>query len=107
MPVGIIQTGVELVSENQINDQPITYNVGLASKTPAYGTQPTVPASTGSVINTLGTNAWVYLYNGTVTVVTIGGNTVATTSNVSLFMPAKQTISLTYSVAPSWYWQAM
>lgn len=66
-------------------------------------TQPAVPASGTAVTNTYGCDAMVYITGGTVTAVAVGGTATALTSGV-FAVPAYQTITLTYSAAPTWQW---
>jgi hypothetical protein len=68
--------------------------------------QPAVPASTAAVTNTSGQTAFVTVIGGTVTSVNVpaGGTQVSTGSNFTATVAAGQTISVTYSAAPTWYW---
>lgn len=68
--------------------------------------QPAVPASTVAYTNTSGQTALVTLIGGTVTSVNVpaGGTQVATGSGFTATVAAGQTISITYSAAPAWYW---
>jgi hypothetical protein len=68
--------------------------------------QPAVPASTVAYTNTSGQTALVTLIGGTVTSVNVpaGGTQVATGSGFTATVAAGQTISVTYSVVPAWYW---
>lgn len=68
--------------------------------------QPPVPASTVAYTNTSGQTALVTIIGGTVTSVNVpaGGTQVATGSGFTATVAAGQTISVTYSVVPTWYW---
>ena len=68
--------------------------------------QPVVPASTVAYTNTSGQTAAVTIVGGTVTSVNVpaGGTQVATATNFTATVAAGQTISVTYSVVPTWYW---
>lgn len=66
---------------------------------------PGVPASTVGVQNTTGYNLQVVITGGTMTAVIIGGVTVGAGAG-TYQLPAGATISMTYSVAPTWTWQA-
>lgn len=68
--------------------------------------QPAVPASTVAYTNTTGQTAFVTVTGGTVTSINVpaGGTQVATATNFTATVAAGQTISVTYSVAPVWYW---
>lgn len=78
--------------ENNIGWNPITV------------TPPAVPATTVAYTNTLGVACSVYVIGGTVTVIAINGTTTGLTSgHVGIVKPG-ETITLTYSVAPTWNW---
>lgn len=64
---------------------------------------PSVPASTTPVTNTTGTNVQVVITGGTMTAVIINGVTVGAGAG-TYQLPAGATISMTYSVAPTWAW---
>lgn len=68
--------------------------------------QPAVPASTVAYTNTSGQTALVTFTGGTVTSINVpaGGTQVATATNFTATVAAGQTISVTYSVVPVWYW---
>jgi hypothetical protein len=68
--------------------------------------QPPVPASTVAYTNTSGQTASVTIIGGTVTSVNVpaGGTQVATGSGFTASVAAGQTISVTYSAVPAWYW---
>lgn len=66
--------------------------------------QPAVPASTVTYTNTTGQTAYVTVIGGTVTHITVNGSDQATSTNFMATVPAGQTIALTYSVLPAWYW---
>jgi hypothetical protein len=74
-----------------------------AANTTAAFTQPAVPATTVAYTNAFGVDCSVYVSGGTVTAVAIAGTTTGLTSGAFL-VPAGQTITLTYSSAPSWMW---
>jgi hypothetical protein len=71
--------------------------------------QPAVPASTVAYQNTSGQTAFVTITGGTVTSVNVpaGGTQVATATNYTATVAAGQTISITYSVVPAWYWSVL
>ena len=68
--------------------------------------QPALPASTVAATNLSGQTAFVTIIGGTVTSVNVpaGGTQVATATGFTATVAAGQTISVTYSVAPAWYW---
>jgi hypothetical protein len=68
-------------------------------------TAPAIPASGVATTNRTGVDVTVYLNGGTLTAnVQISGHGVLGTTNVPYFLPAGETITLTYSVAPTWQW---
>lgn len=69
----------------------------------AFGAQPAVPATTVAATNNFGVDATVHVTGGTVTVVAIGGTATGATSG-TFRVPSGQTITLTYTVAPTWEW---
>jgi hypothetical protein len=78
-------------------------------------TAPAVPATTVAVTNTTGLDCIIYIASGGAAVTVIKINNVATglqllaatTSAVTLYLPAGSNVSMTYaSTAPTWVWQA-
>jgi hypothetical protein len=72
--------------------------------TPTVAT-PAVPATTVVATNTTGADVNVYIIGGTITQVKVNTVLVGTGAG-SYYLPAGATISITYSVAPTWVWQA-
>lgn len=72
-----------------------------------YGitTYPAVPASTVNATNTGSGPVSVTISGGTLTSVKVNGVQVGTTAGTYV-VPAGQTISITYTVAPTWVWPA-
>ena len=70
-------------------------------------TTPAVPASTVPATNTNPYPVLVQITSGTVTVVSVNGTTVATSSPANAVVPAGGTIAITYSVLPTWTWTAV
>lgn len=66
-------------------------------------TQPSVPASTTAQTNTTGSDCTVYVTGGTVSAIAVGGVATGLTSG-AFRVAAGQTITLTYSAAPTWAW---
>ena len=64
---------------------------------------PAVPATTVALVNPYNVDCDVNITGGTVTVISIGGQATGQTSG-KVFVPAGQSITLTYSVAPTWTW---
>ena len=69
--------------------------------------QPAVPTSTTTVTNTTGQTAFVTVIGGTVTHITVNGSDQATSTNFIATVAAGQTIAITYSGAPTWYWSTL
>ena len=65
---------------------------------------PAVPASGTAVLNSTGQDITVVLAAGTTTHITVGGTDRGTTTPAQVMLPAGQSITLTYSVAPVWAW---
>ena len=66
-------------------------------------TAPAIPASGTALANPFPFDCTVYVTAGTVTAIAVGGTATGLTSG-SVFIPAGETITLTYTVAPTWVW---
>lgn len=66
-------------------------------------TQPAIPLSGTAVTNATARDCTVFVNGGTVTAVAIGGTATGQVAG-GFRVPAGQTITLTYSVAPTWTW---
>lgn len=64
---------------------------------------PAIPASTVALTNPFGVDCMVTVFGGTVSAITISGTVTGLTSG-AFRVPAGQTITLTYTVTPSWSW---
>jgi hypothetical protein len=64
---------------------------------------PAIPATTVAFVNPYHVDCMVHVTGGTVTVVAIGGSATGLTAG-TFRVPATSTITLTYSVAPTWKW---
>lgn len=69
-------------------------------------TAPAVPATTVALTNPFPCACLVQIQGGTITVISVNGVTVGVTDGVVL-VAAGETITLTYSVAPTWRWYAI
>lgn len=67
-------------------------------------TAPAIAASTVAVANPFTFACCVRVKGGTVTVVSVAGVTYATATNCLVYVDIGESISLTYSVAPTWDW---
>jgi Right handed beta helix region len=68
-------------------------------------TAPSVPASGVNATNNTGVDVAVFIVGGTVSAISVGGTTTGlTTTPANVRVPAGQTVSVTYSVAPTWKW---
>lgn len=65
---------------------------------------PAVPASTVALTNPFTFACLVRVKGGTVTVVAVAGTTYATSTPAFVYVDVGETITLTYSVAPTWDW---
>jgi hypothetical protein len=70
---------------------------------PGPQSAPSVPASGTALTNPFPFDATVYVSGGVVTAIDVGGTATGLTSG-SVFVPAGETITLTYSAAPTWVW---
>ncbi len=77
---------------------------GFTSGVPAVVT-PTVPATTVAQQNPYSQPVQVVITGGTITAVIVNGVTVGTAAG-TYYVPAYGSISITYSVAPTWAWNA-
>ena len=66
-------------------------------------TAPAIPASGTALTNPFPFNCTVYVTGGTVTAIAVGGTATGLTSG-SVFIPAGETITLTYTSVPTWAW---
>lgn len=64
---------------------------------------PAVPASGTALTNPFPFDTAVYISGGTVTAIAVGGTATGLTSG-QFSIPAQETITLTYSAAPTWVW---
>lgn len=71
--------------------------------TPPVPSTPAIPASTTNVQNTNSFPVTVVITGGTMTNVSVQGQTVGTGAGTYL-VPSGQVISMTYTVAPTWAW---
>lgn len=65
---------------------------------------PAVPASTVAQANPFTFACLVRIVGGTVSVVSVGGNTQASASPALVYVDVGESITLTYTVAPTWAW---
>jgi hypothetical protein len=67
-------------------------------------TAPAVPASTVAKLNPFSFAVLVRVVGGTVTQVSVGGAVQAVSSPATVLVDVDESITLTYSVAPTWTW---
>lgn len=84
----------------------VTAGAGLVLPPAIPATAPAVPASTVPQYNNTGSAVVVTVSGGTVTVIAVSGVTTGLTTG-AIYVPAGGTITLTYSVAPTWTWAAV
>jgi len=65
---------------------------------------PAVPASTTTLQNPFWRDAAITITGGTVTDITVDGTTQLTATPGTIYLPSGRSITITYSVAPSWSW---
>ena len=68
---------------------------------------PAVPASTVGLANPFTFACLVRVKGGTVTVVNVAGVQYASATNCLVYVDVGETITLTYSVAPTWDWMGV
>ena len=90
-----------LLGDNNLDGCFIKNNQGYNPTGPQ--TAPSMPASGTSLTNPFFFDAAVYISGGTVTAIAVGGTATGLTSG-SVIVPAGETITLTYSAAPTWVW---
>ena len=73
---------------------------------PGVKTPPSVPATTIALQNPFWRDCAVTVSGGTVTAVAVAGTATGVTAG-TVIVPSGKTITLTYSVAPTWNWVAM
>jgi hypothetical protein len=101
-------TSIEIV---QVNGTPTATSVPVTEAgkipptpaVPAAVTTPGVPASTTPVTNTTGVDVSVVITGGTMTAVIVNGANVGAGAGTYV-VTAGSTISMTYTVAPTWVW---
>lgn len=72
-----------------------------------WADKPAIPATTVAVENTSDRPMFVEVAGGTVTAVKVDNVTVGARVSGSFYVRPGSTISLTYSVAPTWQWFAV
>jgi hypothetical protein len=73
-------------------------------QSPGVVTAPTVPSSGTALTNPFWRDAAVTITGGTVSNISVGGTTQFTASPATVYVPSGKTVTLTYSVAPTWHW---
>ncbi len=97
-----------LYSHNAIQNYAVVRQTGIFRSNMTYNpvghlTSPGIPSSTTPYTNAFGVDCTVCVSGGTVTAIAIGGTATGLTSG-AFRVPANQTITLTYSAAPTWVW---
>jgi hypothetical protein len=82
----------------------LTNNIGFNGNLPAIS--PAMPASTVDQYNPYGTPCWISVFSGTVTDISLNGQTFASNTVTPAQFPVGPTdrVTMTYSVAPTWIW---
>ena len=73
---------------------------------PGAKTAPGIPSSTVALANPFWRDCAVNITGGTVTVIAVDGQTTGLTAG-TVVVPSGKTVTLTYSVAPTWKWTAL
>jgi parallel beta-helix repeat protein len=82
----------------------LTNNTGFNGNLPSLS--PPIPASGVNQFNPYGTPCWITIYIGTVTDISLNGQTIDTSTTTPVQFPVGPTdrVTMTYSVAPLWIW---
>lgn len=83
----------------------ITNNIGYNPL--GLVTAPAVPASTVAQANNFSSQVQVFIYGGTVTGIAKNGTGIGGMTNGSIILYPGETITITYSVVPTWTWFAL
>lgn len=104
--------GTSFTSANIFNNFPYMIHNNPGYNPVGIITPPSVPASTVATTQKP-FDCMVYIKGGTLTDVKVSGTTTGISAAASagavhsIFVPAQATIAITYSVAPTWVWQAL
>lgn len=107
--------GTSYVTAPALFEKTAGFSRGIATQTPSI-TTPAVPNTTVAETNTTGMDVIVYVVSagGAVTAITVNGTatgaqvTASSGDCATIYLPAGQTIALTYaSTAPTWTWVAV
>lgn len=92
-----------VISLNAASTGPVTdHNIGY-NPVGKLAAQPAVPGTGVAFTNNSGSDCSVYVTGGTVTGISVGGQATGLTTG-HFRVAARQTITLAYSVAPTWVW---
>lgn len=100
---------VNYYTANDLGGLAVVRNFGIFRQNVGYNprghavAQPAVPASGTAQTNSTETDCMVYVAGGTVSAIAIGGTSTGLTAG-AVRVPAGQTITLTYTAAPTWQW---
>ncbi len=101
----VTTTGFEVYDSAGVVTTTLPSDGGISTTPPAVAT-PAVPASGTAVTNTTGVDVMAYIAGGTVTEIAVGATATGIVAG-GVYLAAGQTITLTYSVAPTWTWLAV
>jgi hypothetical protein len=109
-PTGIDRNRIHLIHPNISSTTNVidTSNcVGIEiSGTQIQVTTPSVPSSSTTYRNTTGRAVQVAVWGGTVSAISINGYGIGVSSGTFILRPG-ETIALTYTATPSWYWYSI
>lgn len=101
----VTTTGFEVYDSTGTVTTKLPSDGGISTTPPAVAT-PAIPATGVAVTNTTGVDVMVYVAGGTVTEIAVGATATGIVAG-GVYLAAGQTITLTYSVAPTWTWLAV
>lgn len=99
----------QLVGASPISDNGLASDIKYIVSNDGYNSggsvvAPSIPSSGVGLLNPYGTQAYIHVFGGTVSGISVNGTAIAATTDVYIFIGPKDTITLTYSVTPSWAW---
>ena len=95
-------SSITLPVNMEVNNIVCYDNVGYNENLP--GIIPALPTSDVDFKNPYGTECMVYIYDGTLTKISLNGTIFSTSTGVTLTIGKSDILKITYTVAPSWVW---
>lgn len=101
-------TAETAISVNGAANATLIYEGGNGTAVRGARTAPGVPASTTALLNPFWRHAWVAITGGTVSAIAVDGVATGFTLTagqvIAVRVPSGKTVTLTYTVAPTWTW---